>query len=615
MSGSATNPWIGKTVGGRFRLDRALGEGGMGAVFEAQDLTNGVRVALKMLRPQLAREEQHLARFRREAEVTGLLAHPHVVRSIATGIDDDGTAWLAMDLVEGQTLSALVRREGVVARVDAVSITRQIVAALAAAHEVGVVHRDLKPANVMVTERAGRRRVTVVDFGIARFVGSAGYEKLTATGLMIGTPSYMAPEQAFGDSIDGRADLYCVGAILHTLLTGQPPFGRGGFEVVLPRVMNNQRERLTVTRRDLGPIVEVVERCLEYEAEDRYQSAFDLDRALAPFDEAQTSVQAWVRPETIHTLVLAPDPVLDAPRPRRRPKTVAQPAQVVPTALERPRLEPTVGAAGVSRAPVGRPATSESPTATRARMPTNRKLIVAVSAIAVAMVAGLVVASLAFFFWRPSASTTAATLPPGSSADAPAAVVPVEVAPEPMRPSTPTATNADANTTPAPAHDTAPAPVEAPAETVTVDPPTREAAHRPPRPPRPRAQEGTRRDPPSTTARGGPGLQVTFIVEPGPIPVETVRQNLRRREGVFRACIEQIGPLGTPPPFTGRMDWARINTHLSQFLEMSANTPPLVRYCIEARLGAGIGLPFRSNGHQYARIQIVAAPRTSIMVR
>jgi len=612
MNGSAANSWIGKTVGGRFRLDRAIGEGGMGAVFEAQDLTNGVRVALKMLRPQLAREEQHLARFRREAEVTGLLAHPHVVRSVATGIDDDGTAWLAMDLVEGQTLSALVRREGVLPRVDAVSITRQIVAALAAAHEVGVVHRDLKPANVMVTVRSGRRHVTVVDFGIARFVGSAGYEKLTATGLMIGTPSYMAPEQAFGDSIDGRADLYCAGAILHTLLTGQPPFGRGGFEVVLPRVMNNQRERLTVTRRDLGPIVEVVERCLEYEAEDRYQSAFDLDRALAPFDEAQTSVQAWVRPETIHTLVLAPDPVLDAPRPRRRPKTVAQPARVDPTAIEQPQLEPTVGAAGVSRTRAGSPTTSEAPTATRAHMPTNGKRIVAISAIAVAMMAGLVVASLAFFFWRPSASTTAATLPPGSSADQPAAVAPVEVAPEPMRPSTPAATNAAANTTPAPEDDTAPEPVEAPAETVTVDPPTREAAHRPPQP---RGQAGTRRDPPSSPARGGPGLLVIFDVEPGPIPVGTVRHNLRRREGVFRACIEQIGPLGATPPFTGRMDWARINTYLSQNLRMSANTPPPVATCIEARLGREIGLPFPSSGNQYARIRIVAAPRTSIMVR
>ncbi|MBW2460797.1 MAG: serine/threonine protein kinase, partial [Deltaproteobacteria bacterium] len=312
MGGPTASSSIGAMIGERFLLQRSLGEGGMGAVFEAHDRLTGERVAMKLLRPQLAKEERHLARFRRESEVIGLLAHPHVVRAVASGVDADGTVWLAMELIEGETLSALVRRVDGLSRVDAVGIARQIVAALAAAHEVGVVHRDIKPANVMVTEREGRRHVTVVDFGIARFVGSKAYEKLTVTGLMIGTPSYMAPEQAFGDPIDARADLYCVGAILHTLLTGAPPFGRGRLEELLPRLMSNQRDRLTVTRRDLGPIVEVVERCLEYEPDHRYQSAEALDRALRPFEDGQTSVAPWVRPETIVSLSLAPDPVLDA---------------------------------------------------------------------------------------------------------------------------------------------------------------------------------------------------------------------------------------------------------------------------------------------------------------
>jgi hypothetical protein len=219
---------------------------------------------------------------------------------------------------------------------QAVGIVRQVVSALVAAHEVGIVHRDLKPGNVMLVAGERRPLVKVLDFGLARFSESATYQKLTMTGVVVGTPSYMAPEQAFGDPVDHRADLWAVGAILHALLTGAPPFGSGKSPDLLPRLLANERERLTETRRDLGPIVEVVERLLEPEPEQRYATAAELDAALAPFDAKVPTTREWKRPPTIATLALAPDPVLDAPRPRKRPRTVLKPPPATATEASEP---------------------------------------------------------------------------------------------------------------------------------------------------------------------------------------------------------------------------------------------------------------------------------------
>ncbi len=334
MTDASGGEWLGRTLGGRFEILRALGEGGMGAVYAARDTTEGGEVALKVLLPELAAEARHLARFRREAEVMGLLAHPHVVRAIASGVDADGTPWLAMELVQGETLSSFMRERASPLGVQAaVGIARQIVAALMAAHEVGIVHRDLKPANVMIERDGGRIRAKVVDFGLARFADSTTYHKLTMTGVVVGTPSYMAPEQAFGDPVDHRADLYAVGAVLHALLTSEPPFGSGKSPDLLPRLLAGERTRLTETRRDLGPIVEVVERLLEPEPEQRYETAAALDAALAPFDAKVPSTREWTRPPTMDTLALPPDPVLDAPRPRRRGRTrMAPPDRALPPA-------------------------------------------------------------------------------------------------------------------------------------------------------------------------------------------------------------------------------------------------------------------------------------------
>jgi serine/threonine-protein kinase len=320
---------------GRFSIDSPLGRGGMGAVFRATDRTTGRAIAMKVLHPHLAREERHMARFRREADVLSRLDHPHIVRALVTGEEPDGLSWIAMELLEGRSLAELLGRSGTFTPTRAIAVARQILAALAAAHAIGVLHRDLKPGNVVVTERAtGGDVVKVVDFGLARLATTKTYEKLTATGQVVGTPAFMAPEQALGDRADERTDLYAVGAILCAMLTGAPPYGRGKLVDVLPRILTGRREKLTVTHPELGPLAGVIEKALEDDRAERYATAADMDAALAALTGAEAAAGAtiaWRPPVPLETLRLLPAPELEgtrvaarpAPRPRASPATTS----------------------------------------------------------------------------------------------------------------------------------------------------------------------------------------------------------------------------------------------------------------------------------------------------
>ena len=304
----------GDIVGGRFRIGRSLDNGGMGAVYSATDLSTGDEVALKVVRPELATDPRHRERFRREAEITRMLSHPHLVRAIATGVEEEGTPWLAMELIEGQSLHVYMRSRGTLPVAEAVGIIRQLVAGLGAAHRVGVIHRDIKPSNIMLSPRSDVPLVRVVDLGVARFQGSSAYRKLTMTGQIVGTPGYLSPEQAAGLPPDARSDLFAVGAVLHALLTGRSPFGKGTEALV--RLNRGERVPLSESHPQLGPITNVVDRCLEMHPDRRFQSARELDDALAPFDAEMSSVSQWDPPDTIDSLVLPPDPVLDIPTTR-----------------------------------------------------------------------------------------------------------------------------------------------------------------------------------------------------------------------------------------------------------------------------------------------------------
>ena len=212
---------LGRVIGGRYRLESRLAAGGMGEVYLATHIELGRKLALKLMRPELSQDTSFVERFRREAMTASRLGHPHIVDIIDSGRSDEGQFYFVMEFLDGKTLSAIID-QGPVALPLALDLVTQIAQALDVAHRAGVVHRDLKPENVIVLDRAGQPFVKLVDFGIAKVVAATD-RKLTTHGLIMGTPQYMAPEQAAGLAIDARADVYALGLILFELLTGHPP--------------------------------------------------------------------------------------------------------------------------------------------------------------------------------------------------------------------------------------------------------------------------------------------------------------------------------------------------------------------------------------------------------
>ncbi len=230
--------WIGRVIGNRYRIEERLAEGGMGTVFIAEHLTLGKQVALKTIHPRFSDDESLAERFAREAMATAKLDHPHVASAMDYGKLDDGGAYLVMQLVRGPSLMDIMERDGKLPWPRVCSLGAQIADALAAAHSEGIVHRDLKPENVLIEPRDdGSELVKVLDFGIAALVGDAAGPRpsaaqlgeiprnaLTRRGMVVGTPGYMAPEQALGEPIDHRTDLYSLGILLWEGIVGRALF-------------------------------------------------------------------------------------------------------------------------------------------------------------------------------------------------------------------------------------------------------------------------------------------------------------------------------------------------------------------------------------------------------
>ncbi|HEX3776956.1 MAG TPA: serine/threonine-protein kinase [Polyangiaceae bacterium] len=229
---------VGTVLAGRYRIEQLLGSGGMGAVYRAEHVHMRKAVAVKVLHREMMAFPEVVARFEREAVAAGRIDHTHVVSASDFGQLEDGTFYLALEFVEGRSLAKVVDTEGALAPERALRIARQIAEALHAAHSVGIVHRDLKPDNVMlVVKDTDPDFVKVLDFGIAKIKVDANTEQtaLTQIGTVFGTPEYMSPEQARGEAVDARADLYTVGVILHEMLSGVSPFKDEDLVVVLTR--------------------------------------------------------------------------------------------------------------------------------------------------------------------------------------------------------------------------------------------------------------------------------------------------------------------------------------------------------------------------------------------
>jgi len=266
---------VGQVVDGRYRLDHVLGEGGMGVVYHATHTALNKGMALKVLRGDMARDETVVQRFVQEAQASSAIGHPNIIDITDFGRLPDGSAYFVMELLEGESLTDRIVR-GALPPEEASDIAFQIASALGAAHARGIIHRDLKPDNVQLIARGGSDRfVKVLDFGIAK-VGGAN-SKLTRTGTVFGTPHYMSPEQASGQSVDSRADVYALGVILFEMMTGRVPFDGDTFMGILSKHMFEPPPRPSdVVDQDFGGLEPIVMRALAKKPEDRYASMEDL---------------------------------------------------------------------------------------------------------------------------------------------------------------------------------------------------------------------------------------------------------------------------------------------------------------------------------------------------
>ena len=284
------DPLVGQLLDGSYEVLRVIGEGGMGKVYEARHTRlHTKRFAVKLLHHELARQPEVVTRFQREAEAASVLTHPNVVGVYDVNTSADGRPYIVAELLHGEDLGSYLERRGKLPTVEAVHIVRQVCHALGAAHAHGIVHRDVKPENVFLAGPSAT--VKVLDFGISKVAETS--DGLTKTGTVMGTPDYMAPEQARGDRVDARADIYAVGAILYRALTGRKPFEGTDPMAILTAVLTQEPERPSTLEPSIPLSLElVVQRTMAKTPSERFQSMEALEQSLEPFDAPDAHLPA-----------------------------------------------------------------------------------------------------------------------------------------------------------------------------------------------------------------------------------------------------------------------------------------------------------------------------------
>jgi serine/threonine-protein kinase len=365
---SASRDLTGKKIGGKYLVRSVLGEGGMGTVFEAENVTIGRAVAVKVLHPNQARKKDAVRRFHQEARAAGAIGHPNICEVYDLGTLDDGSPYLVMEKLVGETLADRIASEGGLPFDDVIDVLTQVLSGLVAAHEKRIVHRDIKPENVFLTKRVGCPPVAkLLDFGVSKMIAPllAGDRDedldLTRTGMVMGTPYYMSPEQARGDrNLDARVDLYACGVIMYEALTGRRPFTAANYNALLLQILTTKPRPAREHRPALPQgFDQVLDKSMARAREDRYQNAAEFQRdlqqlrdrhnqhgasaALSPstkkaFNVAEVAKQAFgvtKAPAPSSSLIARPKsspahtpPAIDT-RPPPRPR-LAQPPPAIP---------------------------------------------------------------------------------------------------------------------------------------------------------------------------------------------------------------------------------------------------------------------------------------------
>jgi serine/threonine-protein kinase len=274
---AATADLVGQVIADRYLVQRKLGEGGMGQVYLAEHVKMGRRCAIKLMAPGTMNDPEAVSRFNREAANASRINHPNVCQIYDFGETADGLIYLAMEYIEGRSLTDLLEETRTLALPRAAAIIAQCGDALQAAHDLGIVHRDLKPDNIMVVTARGKDAVKVVDFGIAKAMGAEGSaQKVTKTGFVVGTPEYMSPEQLAGDPVDGRTDIYSLALVFYRAVTGRLPFEADTAQETMIKRLTDDPIPLSAARPDLRfppGLQQVLDRALARSPEARYTSA------------------------------------------------------------------------------------------------------------------------------------------------------------------------------------------------------------------------------------------------------------------------------------------------------------------------------------------------------
>jgi serine/threonine protein kinase len=340
-------PAAGTTIGGRWVVEEVLGKGGMGVVVAATHVALRRRMAIKLLRPEFALSPEVVTRFTREARAAASLRSEHVVNVVDVGKLDSGVPYFVMDYLTGMDLGTLVQKHGPLGVDDVVDFALQTLETLAEAHRAGIVHRDLKPSNLFLTTREDDSGlIKVLDFGISKLLGweVTADGLVTREGITLGSPFYVSPEQIRDASrVDARTDIWSLGAVMHELITGLPPFPYQDIPRLLRAICT---ERYRLPERDDLPdaLYEILFQCLRKERSERFQNAQELARAFQPLvrsASAQVSIERILR-----TQKHAPEPVRVTPVPER-PSASTRPTpllpSVTPTARDTPPFPPARG--------------------------------------------------------------------------------------------------------------------------------------------------------------------------------------------------------------------------------------------------------------------------------